>query len=145
MNRGWLFGLVVSSLGFAACRDSEPAAPSKASVAGYYEATTFELRYQYPATAPPVVTDVIATGGSFTFTLGADGAVVGNVTIPTERVDFTFRGGTWSLDGDTVVFGGIPGTGSFIEGLVFTVARRSLLLDHDIDAVYHMKATLVKR
>ena len=114
-------------------------APTVAGVAGSYRATAFTVTFRSATT-----TDVLATGGSFTFSLARDGSVAGDVTIPTEGLDVTFAG-TWKLEGDQVVIVDIPGTESFIEVLEFHVRGNRLTADEMLDAVWRMQVVMTKQ
>jgi hypothetical protein len=132
-------------LGGVACDNDDPTAPTVGGVAGSYRATAFTVTYHFPVTSPPVTTDVLSTGGSFTFSLAADGAVTGSVEIPTEGLDFTFAGGTWRLEGDRVEFQDIPGTVTFVEDLEFDVSGSKLTADQLIDSVWRIHLVMTKQ
>jgi hypothetical protein len=103
-----------------ACGDST--APTMASVAGTYQATTFTV-LQNGAT-----TDLLANGSSLALTLAADGTTAGRVFVPgggEAGADFDEDlTGTWVLQDSTVTLDHPADT--FLRDMTFTVGDRRL-------------------
>lgn len=104
------------------CGD-DPVAPSIASVAGTYQATTLTV------TTGGVTTDLLAIGASVTITLAADGTTTGRLFVPNGNEDDSDLDvqltGTWSLSGSGVAFSH-PLADTFIRDVVFTVDGNQL-------------------
>ncbi len=106
-------GLLLITLG---CSDSTE--PTMESVAGTYTATTFSIGVGDSST------DLLATGGSITLTLNANGGTTGRIVIPglgEGGSDFDEAlTGTWALVGTTVTLDHAADT--FLRDMSFTVS-----------------------
>ena len=98
--------LAFSLAALAACGDDGPTDPTPASVAGTYEATTFDVTFA--GSSQPL--DVLAIGGSLEVVLTPQGTTTGTLIVPAELtedgidedvIDLT---GTYTITGNTLTF-----------------------------------------
>lgn len=116
-----LWASVLAAVLVAACSDST--APTMASVAGSYAATTFTV------TESGGTTNILAAGGSISLTLAAAGTTSGRLFVPGGAEgggdfdeDLT---GTWSLQDSTVTLDHDADT--FLRDMTFTVRGQQLV------------------
>lgn len=103
-----------------ACDDS--VAPTRASVAGSYTATTFTVE------VGGSVTDELAAGSSITIALQTDATTLGHIFVPgggEGGADLNENlAGTWDLTGTTVTFA--QNADTFIRDMTFTASAGRL-------------------
>ncbi|HEX6053601.1 MAG TPA: hypothetical protein VFZ21_30235 [Gemmatimonadaceae bacterium] len=116
-------------LGAVACDDDDAGTgPTRAEVAGTYEATTFT------ATSGAVTQDILRAGGSLTLRLLDRSILTGHIAVPAQGVDQDLIG-TWSLRGNTVDIDDVPGADTFLEDLELDVRGNTLVGDRVFDGV----------
>lgn len=120
MKRRYTLLLLSTLLLGTACGDgTEITAP--VTPVGTYDATTFTI-------SGPVQGDILASGGSMTITLMADGTTTGSLFIPGSLAGGTDlnadMAGTWSLAGSTVTFQQTADT--FVRDANFSFMGRTL-------------------
>ncbi len=121
--------VLAALFGAAACTDDDTGTgPTRAEVAGDYEATTFT------ATSGFLTEDILQAGGSLTLTLAARGILTGHITVPSQGVDQDLLG-TWSLRGNTVDIDDVPGVDTFLASLELEVRGNTLVGDRVFDGV----------
>lgn len=120
LRRASLLGLILS----LACEDST--APTMASVAGSYHATSFTT------TEGTVTTDQLQEGAGLVLVLASGGTVTGTLAVPNDGVDANMAG-TWALNGSTVTFDQSADT--FVNDMNFTVQGNTLVGDQTFSGV----------